>query len=541
MNHLILWNKQVQVFVDPIIRQSDSELYTSIIKKLEQLKFTITTDIDEINHGQYIKKIFIFHQSRRQSDPLVLQNKENIFIEFETANMSLFGLESSEQLLELHLVFQSENEFDNALKLTRNLLNNEYIKRENELFSNSESFIKKKIQNKKLKENTLNTKQIEITSKIEQTLFEVTSFSQLEEKIDIINKTYGFSISLKHAYEVVNEEELIVFQFEKQLYFLDFENSIEISLMPYIYNSLFSVIKRLEAIKTNHIILKDLEQIFSQISIPLAIFDKDQHLVLHNELFIKLNLSTKKCFSFKANEQITIEHNVYKVHRIYVNKGEHIHLNFIPVNAVLGSSSTPSSEELGIVSSSIAHELNNPLAGILAALTVLEMDDYSDEIMEKFSQMRKSVSRCKKLVETFLGFSKVQGGSLHPNLNLEESFNQAMELIRFRLIENNITIQFSYDVNTPMNPAVNCHVMSMIFYLILGELLTNFSHQNLVELKNSQKIEGQAQENSDHFVLLLPKNITLNDTFYSSKLITHLLESQKMTLEVDKNKCVLFL
>jgi hypothetical protein len=543
MNNKSAWNKKFLVFLDPLIKQLDLDLFNCIHSQLDKLNFSITSNVEEtLNHND-LKSIFIINQTRRQSDPVLFNDSsKSIFIEFLNANMSLFESSRDDLQIDYHLQFKDEKDFNNCLSILSYYLSSLTKKFEDDLFKKSEIVLKQISQIKTLNENPLKGQDLLLIEKIEQDIYSATDFSELIETLDNIDKVHDYTLKINPPYEVNLEQEYLPLKFENQLYFLTFDhNSPSKYLLAYIYQIIYMALIRLESKKTNIEILENLEQIFTQISIPIVVFDKDQQLILHNELFINLNISAKKCFSLEANEQITINNNIFKVQKIKIKDVEHIQLNFIPVNEVLGSRENPTSEELGIVTSSIAHELNNPLAGILAALTVLEMDEYPIDIMEKFTQMRKSVLRCKTLVETFLGFSKVQGGTVSSTMNLEESFNQAVELTRFRLIENNITIHFNYKVMSKMNSAINGHIMSMIYYLFLGELLTSFSHQNLVELKNSQKIEGIVSENSDHLEFLLPENITLSESFFKSKLISHLLESQKFQVEVIKNKCTFFL
>ena len=62
-----------------------------------------------------------------------------------------------------------------------------------------------------------------------------------------------------------------------------------------------------------------------------------------------------------------------------------------------------SSEELGIISSSIAHELNNPLGGILAGLSVLLLEDLEMENRLSLEEMKRGTERCRQLINIFLG------------------------------------------------------------------------------------------------------------------------------------------
>lgn len=55
--------------------------------------------------------------------------------------------------------------------------------------------------------------------------------------------------------------------------------------------------------------------------------------------------------------------------------------------------------ELGIITSSIAHELNNPLAGMLSLVQLMKMDISKDSpIFEDLAAMEEAVVRCKEIV-----------------------------------------------------------------------------------------------------------------------------------------------
>ena len=55
--------------------------------------------------------------------------------------------------------------------------------------------------------------------------------------------------------------------------------------------------------------------------------------------------------------------------------------------------------ELGIITSSIAHELNNPLAGMLSLVQLMKMDIAKDSsLFEDLAAMEEAVVRCKEIV-----------------------------------------------------------------------------------------------------------------------------------------------
>lgn len=63
--------------------------------------------------------------------------------------------------------------------------------------------------------------------------------------------------------------------------------------------------------------------------------------------------------------------------------------------------------ELGTIGGSIAHELNNPLSGIITFLQLMKMDLKGDEsFYEDILEMESGALRCKEIIQNLLGFSR---------------------------------------------------------------------------------------------------------------------------------------
>lgn len=201
-----------------------------------------------------------------------------------------------------------------------------------------------------------------------------------------------------------------------------------------------------------------------------------------------------------------------------------------------------SSEELGIISSSIAHELNNPLAGILAMISVLELEDEwleDAEVTQGLLEMKQSGRRCKDLIEIFLGFSKA-----FPNTGetdeINENFLKSLELIRFRTIESNVRFEFSHHKGSaPFKRELNTSVVSMMFYLILNEILTSFSHHKLVSGAQDNVLKGRFSEHPTKIIIEMEKGFRFQKGLDESKLIQHLLDLLGISLQVEEKKIIL--
>lgn len=65
--------------------------------------------------------------------------------------------------------------------------------------------------------------------------------------------------------------------------------------------------------------------------------------------------------------------------------------------------------ELGTIGSSIAHELNNPVGGMLSFLQLIKMDlDPASPHFSDVDEMEKAAQRCKEIIENLLGFARKQ-------------------------------------------------------------------------------------------------------------------------------------
>lgn len=282
------------------------------------------------------------------------------------------------------------------------------------------------------------------------------------------------------------------------------------------------------------------EDIFSSLTLPIAIFDEQGELVIHNSEFGRLKLGQKDCEMFTDKQQITIQGSVYRVliSKVLNRFTEYI---FVIVDDFIVGNSQSSSQELGIISSSIAHEINNPLAGILAAIDFLLLDDLGPEMEQELREMKKGINRCKKLISTFLGFSQMKAAErASVSCRIKDCVDQAIELIRFRLVENNLQLQVEHENEGAFQPKVNPHILSMIFYLVLGDFVTHLSHHKLVAQKSHNQFKIKLKESKEGINWSFPEGIDLTSGQISSKLMNHLFETINFDHRFDKRTLMIF-
>ncbi len=107
--------------------------------------------------------------------------------------------------------------------------------------------------------------------------------------------------------------------------------------------------------------------------------------------------------------------------------------------------------ELGTVGSSIAHELNNPLGGMISFLQLVKMDLPSeDPIREDVEQMEAAGLRCKEIIENLLGFSRRQDTAEASQFDLRDVLKQALKLIELKTRSIGIAVHTTFPPQSVM-------------------------------------------------------------------------------------------
>jgi len=110
---------------------------------------------------------------------------------------------------------------------------------------------------------------------------------------------------------------------------------------------------------------------------------------------------------------------------------------------------------LGKLSASVAHELNNPLAGILAYAKLLKKkiakgsvnEANMTEMQEELGMIADESARCGNIVNNLLLFSRQKVGDFQPQ-DLRPVIEQSLKLIAHHLSMNNVKC----DINLPPDP-----------------------------------------------------------------------------------------
>ena len=99
--------------------------------------------------------------------------------------------------------------------------------------------------------------------------------------------------------------------------------------------------------------------------------------------------------------------------------------------------------ELGTISSSVAHELNNPIGGMLNFVQLMKMDmKGSEDCFEDLVNIEKGIVKCGNIVKNLLGFSRKSFNAEITDVDLNEVIGQAVKITELKTRSIGIEIRY---------------------------------------------------------------------------------------------------
>ncbi len=361
---------------------------------------------------------------------------------------------------------------------------------------------------------------------LEDLLKELFKNYNLKQDIElkvISNIELGVELNLKDI-SVVKKQD-VFYIFRKLNENIHFENLIN-AVLTYL-----SLIKTTDAAQT----LKNINSILGDIEFPVAIIDQKASLINCNELFTKANILPRDLLNNEQKNRLRANSIDYS----FVVSKFNNSMSIFVLKPLEERDSTSQGKELGIITGSIAHELNNPVAGILAAITLLELENWDQENLKLLRELKDSSLRCKALIDTFLGFSR-SGHLRKTEESLGEIIKQAVFLVRYRMIESGYTLKIDVDDEVQLIN-IKSSVMTMVLYIIFNELITLSSHNNLISNSEDKVLNLRFAKKQDN-LLIKTDEINFNEKSkakFENKLIDHLLDFDNIALTIETEEIVL--
>ncbi|MBU1172225.1 MAG: PAS domain S-box protein [Proteobacteria bacterium] len=123
---------------------------------------------------------------------------------------------------------------------------------------------------------------------------------------------------------------------------------------------------------------------------------------------------------------------------------------------------------LGKLAAGVAHQLNNPLGGIiLFAKLILEDYDLPDGVTDDINRILRDAQRCSDTVKELLEFARQTKRELLP-LDINKSISRTLFLLESQTLFHNIVIQCNYDETLPHVPADSQQLNHVLMNIILN-------------------------------------------------------------------------
>jgi two-component system, NtrC family, sensor kinase len=105
---------------------------------------------------------------------------------------------------------------------------------------------------------------------------------------------------------------------------------------------------------------------------------------------------------------------------------------------------------IGRLAGGVAHEINNPLGGILAFAQILLRDRCSpDEQRDYLREIEKSAFRCKAIVESLLRFSRQSPSAPRGPLSLNDVVRESLTLVSYKYASQDVAIRCNLEEGLP--------------------------------------------------------------------------------------------
>ncbi len=121
---------------------------------------------------------------------------------------------------------------------------------------------------------------------------------------------------------------------------------------------------------------------------------------------------------------------------------------------------------IGEVISGVAHELNNPLSGVLGFSQILMARCEDSPIIRELEKIHDSAHRCQKIVKNLLSFSRAHTPERR-HLGVNGILDKTLDLKKYHLHVNNIEVVRKFQPDLPMT-MLDFHQMQQVFLNLIN-------------------------------------------------------------------------
>jgi nitrogen-specific signal transduction histidine kinase len=322
---------------------------------------------------------------------------------------------------------------------------------------------------------------------------------------------------------------------------------------------------RIQKLSDSQTVKEQWETTFNSMSDAVAIISQDYDIVQTNSTFQSVTQNAdagKKCFQilFKRNapcpgcklgsrfavESADKDKKTFEVHsqsirmegdrrNLFFNAYHNITEKLLMEKQLLDSAKRA---ELGTIGSSIAHELNNPLGGIITFAQIIKSETPKDKpYYSDIVALEQGALRCKDIVQNLLDFSRRPRSDEIKDIALPDVINQAIKILEVKTKPLGIAVNFEVPAKVSTVRADSNRLAQVFTHMLQQQV------QNIIDTSRDQKgqISGQIswklKEEKNQIVLEASDNSSAplwdsNTNHFSFSLLDQVLRDFAASLEI---------
>lgn len=146
---------------------------------------------------------------------------------------------------------------------------------------------------------------------------------------------------------------------------------------------------------------------------------------------------------------------------------------------------------IGMLAGGVAHEINNPLGGILAFAQLAMRDLATDHPSQvDLKEIEGAALRCKRIVQDLLDFSRQNREEEMTRVDLNEVFQKMIPLVQVQA--RTCRIEITYDLATGLPPILgNVHKIQQVFLNLVTNAFQAMGKKGRLSLKTYASADGK--------------------------------------------------